>query len=234
VGLRVDESNPDERRDIGARRSVITLAGKREEAPGLVGRRVHVAGADALALLGIGHRRGSYPMGYFDGLTSGNFKTAQDGQKLFFPWGYLHRGYVLTSERDAERMRQQLKTYYIVLMAAIIGTSAIHAFIVSAAVAALGIVFYAIWSRRQVAGLQPAGETMSFRESTVAQARAYGARRLWMLEGCALLLVAASIFIYVTDPTNRPMALLTLIFFGCCAAVIAYMLVIRGRASPAP
>ena len=173
-------------------------------------------------------------MGYFDGLTSGNFKTAHDGQKLFFPWGYLHRGYVLASEQDAARMRQQLKTYYIVLMAGIIGTSAIHAFIVSAAVAALGIVLYAIWSRRQVAGLQPAGETMSFGESAAAQARAYGARRLWMLEACALLLAAAGAFIYATDPANRPMALLTLIFFGCCAVAIGYMLVICRRTSAAP
>jgi hypothetical protein len=173
-------------------------------------------------------------MGYFDGLTSGNFKTAQSGQKLFFPWGYLHRGYVLGSEQDAERMRRQLKMYYIVLMAAIIGTSAIHAFIVSAAVAVLGIVFYAIWSRRQVAGLQPAGETMSFGESAAAQARAYGARRLWLTEAGALLLAAAGIFMYVTDPTNRPMALLTLIFFGCCAVAIGYLIVIRGRTSSPP
>jgi hypothetical protein len=168
-------------------------------------------------------------MGYFDGLTSGNFKTALDGQKLFFPWGYLHRGYVLASERDAERLRRQLKTYYVVLIAAIIGTSMIRAFVVSAAVAALGIVVYAIWSRRQVAGLQPGGETMSFREGAVAQARAYGARKLWMMEACALLLAAAGVFMYVTDPTKRPMAILTLIFFGCCAVIIGYMLVIRGR-----
>jgi hypothetical protein len=173
-------------------------------------------------------------VGYFDGLTSSNFKTAQDGQKLFFPWGYLGRGYVIGSEGDAERIRKQLKTYYIGLLAAIIGTSIVHAFILSAAVAAAGILFYAIWARSQMAELQPAGESMSFRESSASQARAFGARTLWLLEICALLFVAASIFIYVTDPGSRPMALLTLIFFGCCAAVTAYMLVVRGRTSAAP
>jgi hypothetical protein len=173
-------------------------------------------------------------MGYFDGLTSGNFKTAQDGQKLFFPWGYLHRGYALASEQDAEQIRRQLKTYYIVLIAAIIGTSMIHAFIVSAAVAGLGIIVYAIWARRQTAGLQPGGETMSFGESAAAQARAYGARKLWLLEACSLLLAAGGVFMYITDPTKRPMAILTLIFFGCCAVVIGYLLVIRGRTSAAP
>ncbi len=173
-------------------------------------------------------------MGYFDGLTSGNFKTAQDGRKLFFPWGYLGRGYVLASEQDGERMRRQLKTYYVVMLVAIVATSGTRAFILSAAVAALAIVFYAIWAGRQVARLQPAGEAMSFRESSASQARAYGARSLWLLEICSLLFVAAGIFIYVTDPTSRPMALLTLVFFGCCAVAIGYMLVIRGRKSAAP
>jgi len=170
-------------------------------------------------------------MGYFDGLTSGVFKTAQDGQKLFFPWGYLGRGYVVANEGDAERLRQQIKAYYMVLMAAIIATSVARVYIVSAAVAVLGVVFYAIWVRRQAAGLQPAGETMSFRESSIAQARAYGSGRLWMMEIGALLLVAAGIFLYVTDPANRPIALLSLIFFGCCAVAIGYMLIIRGRTS---
>lgn len=173
-------------------------------------------------------------MGYFDGLTSGSFKTGHDGQKLFFPWGYLGRGYVIASEQDGERMRRQLKSYYIALMIAIVGVSAARAYIVSAVVAGLGIVFYVIWARHQVARLQPAAEAMSFRESSVSQARAYGARKLWMLEIGALVLMAAGVFLYISDPADRPMALLTLIFFGCCAAAIGYMLVIRGRTSAAP
>jgi len=173
-------------------------------------------------------------MGYFDGLTSGSFKTAHDGKKLFFPWGYLGRGYVLASDEDAERMRRQLKAYYVVTLVAIVATSGSRAFVLSAAVAGLAIVCYAIWVRRQLAGLQPASEAMSFGESAQAQARAYGSRRLWLLEASSLLFVAIGVFIYVAEPANRPMALLTLIFFGCCAAVIGYLLVIRGRSSAAP
>ena len=173
-------------------------------------------------------------MGYFDGLTSGSFKTGHDGQKLFFPWDYLGRGYVIASEQDGERMRRQLKSYYLTLLIAIVSASAVRAYIVSAVAAALGIVFYVIWVRRQVASLQPAGEAMSFRESSLSQARAYGARKLWIMEIGALLLMAAGVFLYVSYPAKRPMALLTVIFFGCCAAVIGYMLVIRGRISAAP
>ena len=45
-------------------------------------------------------------MGYFDALTSGYFKTAPDGRKLFFPWGVLGRGYAIDSEQDYERLRR--------------------------------------------------------------------------------------------------------------------------------
>lgn len=196
------------------------------------GGRAKATGASPFDLLRIVQTERVSFMGYFDGLTSGNFKTAQDGRRLFFPWGYMGRGYVLASPEGGERMRRQLKMYYLAMLVALVGISSAHAFVISAAVA--GIVFYAIWVRRQVAGLQPTGETMSFRESSASQARAFGATSLWVLEIGALLFIAAGVFIYVTDPTSRPMALLTLVFFGCCAAVIGYMLVVRGRASPAP
>lgn len=173
-------------------------------------------------------------MGYFDGLTSGSFKTAQDGRRLFFPWGYLGRGYVLASDQEAERLRRQVKAYYVVMLVAIVATSGVHAFMLSAAVAALAIVFYAVWARRQVARLQPAQEAMSFGESAQAQARAYGPGKLWMLEASSLAFVAIGGFLYVAEPANRTMALLTIVFFGCCAAVIGYMVVIRRRTSAAP
>ena len=34
-----------------------------------------------------------------DALTSGYFKTAPDGRKLFFPWGVLGRGYTINWSR---------------------------------------------------------------------------------------------------------------------------------------
>jgi hypothetical protein len=48
------------------------------------------------------------------------------------------------------------------------------------------------------------------------------------------LFVAGGIFMYVSDPANRLVGLLTLIFFGCCAVAIGYMLFIRGRTPSAP
>ena len=55
-------------------------------------------------------------MGYFDGLTSGSFKTAQDGRRLFFPWGVLGSGYAIASEQDYQRLRRQVKAYMVAML----------------------------------------------------------------------------------------------------------------------
>jgi hypothetical protein len=66
--------------------------------------------------------RGKSDMGYFDGLISGSFKTTQDGRRLFFPWGVLGSGYSIASERDYQRLRQQVKGYMIVSLVLIIAS----------------------------------------------------------------------------------------------------------------
>ena len=66
------------------------------------------------------------------------------------------------------------------------------------------------------------------------QARAFGARALWLLEICSLLFVVGGIFMYLTDPAKRPMALVTTIFFGCCAASIGYMILRTPAGTVAP
>ena len=36
---------------------------------------------------------------YFEGLVAGNFKTAADGQRLFYPWNVWGKGYVLSDAK---------------------------------------------------------------------------------------------------------------------------------------
>ena len=41
---------------------------------------------------------------YFEGLIEGNFKTAADGRRLFYPWGEWVKDRVLTDARTQERI----------------------------------------------------------------------------------------------------------------------------------
>ena len=171
-------------------------------------------------------------MGYFDALTSSSFKTAPDGSHVFFPWGVMGRGYVIPSQQDYERLRQQLKTYMIVIMALIIGTVASQQYIAAFAVAAALMVFYLIWIRYQLRGLQRSDERLTVNDSFTTQARTHSLAGLWTLQIVSLVFVAAGIFILVVEPAKWLTGLACIIFFGLCAAVFSWMLVLRRRSSP--
>ena len=170
-------------------------------------------------------------MGYFDALTSSYFKVAQDGRKLFFPWGVLGRGYVIASEQDYNRLRTQLKVYTIVALVLIIATAGLQRYLGALAVGAALIGCYLIWLPFLLRGLQPSDERLSLNESLAAQARAHGTAGLWLLEAAALAFVIAGIVVLVLDPDNWFVALAGILFFGLCAAVFTRMLMLRHRGS---
>jgi len=168
-------------------------------------------------------------MGYFDALTSSAFKTTQDGRRLFFPWGVCGRGYVIGSELDYERLRGRIKIFLIVGMALMLGTVALHTYLVGLLVLAALYVFYLAWTRYLLHGLQPSDERLSLRERMTSQAREQSQILLWVAEICSIVLVAASIFIFAFDPDKWLVATAGLVLFGLCSASITSMLVLRRR-----
>ena len=170
-------------------------------------------------------------MGYFDALTSGYFKTAPDGRKLFFPWGVLGRGYTIDSEQDYERLRRQVKAYTIVSLVLIVGVTALQAYVGAVVIGALLIAFYLGWMRYLLRGLQASDERLSLQDSMTSQARAHSATGLWLLQIGALVFVALGILILVVDPDNWLTAFGSIVFFGLCAGFAARLLVLRRRAA---
>jgi hypothetical protein len=174
-------------------------------------------------------------MSYFDALNGQFFKTARDGRKLYFPWGLWGRGYVVPSEQDYERLHRQLKTFYAVYFALIIpvcaGIFRIY-YIAAFVLAVLITAFYAVWSRHLAAGLEVTNERLSLWEIMASQGRACNGLTLWSLELAALAFVACGIVILADDPSNWPLAIFSIGFFGYCAAYMACVLVLRGRATP--
>lgn len=170
-------------------------------------------------------------MGYFDGLASGSFKTAQDGRRLFFPWGVLGRGYAIASEQDYERLRRQVKWFMIVSFALIIGLGSFKGNLASIVVAFPLIGFYLISMLYLLPRLERSGERLSLQESVTSQARAHSLVGLWLLEIAALVFVGGGILMFIGDPGSRLIALASIIFFGLCAAKVTHMLVLRHRAA---
>jgi hypothetical protein len=170
-------------------------------------------------------------MGYFDAIASSAFKIADDGRKLFFPWGTLGRGYVLGSDEDYLRLRGQIKIFMIAALGLIVVLGALqsYSYLVFVAVTPVLIGFYAVWMAYRLRGLQPSDERLSWQESMTSQALTHSAVVLWLLEIGSLAFVGAGAFIFIFDPANWLTGIGSILFFGLCAAVFAFMLVLRSR-----
>jgi hypothetical protein len=170
-------------------------------------------------------------MGYFNVVTNGYFKTAQDGRKLFLPWGVLGRGYIIASEQDYLRLRQQIKIYTVVMLVLVIGSVSLQGKLGGFVIATLLTGFYLVWTRYLLRGLQRSDERMSLQESIASQARAFSPLVLWLLEILALAFVGGGIFIFIVDPGNWLIALVSIVLFGLVAVKGASMIVLRRRAT---
>jgi hypothetical protein len=118
----------------------------------------------------------------------------------------------------------------IVTLVLIIAAGSFGGYVVPIAVGALLMTLYLAWMWHLLRRLKKAsGERMSLQESMTAQAHASGAVVLWLLEIAALAFVGVGIFMLIVDPSQWPVALASIAFFGLCAAKIAHMLVLRRR-----
>jgi hypothetical protein len=160
-------------------------------------------------------------MGYFDALTNSSFKTTPDGHRLFFPWGIWSRGYVIASDQDYDRLRQQMKIYYIVSLVLIIGSIVAKIYVGAIIIAALLLGFYLAWMWSLVPRLQPSHERLSLQESMTSQARLHNAVVLWLLEIAMLAFVCGGVLNLIFDPSNWLIALPSISFFGLCAVAFA-------------
>lgn len=157
------------------------------------------------------------------------FKTATDGRRLFFPWGVLGRGYVVAGDADYERIRGMRKTFLLISVVLIAGGLILQR---QSQIAPLSIVIgyaaaYAVWTRFTLAGLPTAQERLTMREVVALHPKAYSPFLLWPLEIGALLFVIGGIVVVLKAPNPSPSDFGGIVFFGLCAAVFAYMLVLR-------
>jgi hypothetical protein len=172
-------------------------------------------------------------MGYFEGLTSGSFKTTPDGRWLFFPWGILGRGYSIASAENYQRLRRQIKAYLMVSLVLIVGANLFAGYAACLMMAAILCAFYSGWMWYLLPRLTFSGEKMSLQESMTSQARAHSAFGLRVMQIGSLVLMGGGVVMLVADPNHRLIAFATIFFFGLCLASVARMLILRRRTTDA-
>lgn len=163
-------------------------------------------------------------MGYFEGLVAASFKSDEKGQVIFYPWGIIGKGYILSSEENEIEVRKFVKLYYIVSLPLIMGIgillSWLHAFILIP----LLIAWYCIAIRKYLQGLSISDIKLTMKDTRTSSAKAYNIVTLWFMLAGSLLLVFAGILILFVNKEEWITALMGIGFFGLCSIEFAYMI----------
>jgi hypothetical protein len=168
-------------------------------------------------------------VGYFDAITSSAFKTTPDGERLFFPWGAMGRGYVLETEADYERLRRQIKISLIVGMVVPVGAIACQMYVLGLVTIVAWLAFYVAWMAQRLRSLQRSAERLTVREAMITQARTHSPILLWLGVTGSLLFVASGFFILIFNPRQWLTAGASILFFGFCGFLFARMIRLRRR-----
>jgi hypothetical protein len=158
---------------------------------------------------------------YFEGLIEGSFKTAADGQRLFYPWGILGKGYVLPGARTEQRIRKLLKIYYMVSLPLVI-TVSFYGFYYALALIPVVLLVYGVGVLSLTRRRPASRERLRLTESLANSGRAHSRAILWFLFIVSILFVIGGIGMILDRQVG--MGLLSTLFFGVCGTMIGYML----------
>jgi hypothetical protein len=162
-------------------------------------------------------------MSPFDAVTSPYFKLAQDGRKLFFPWGILGRGYVVTSQEEYERMRRRLGAFMIIWLLLVVVAKVWNSDLALISLE-IGVAFYAVWAVCRVRSLHLSDQWQSLPSKLLANSGFFLAF-LWLTEFVLLAFFGLWVFILVVKPGNPLFTVPWAALFGLCAFGFARVLI---------
>lgn len=169
---------------------------------------------------------------YADALFAGFTKTARNGRKLIYPWGFFVRGYVIASEKDEKRLKRQYTTFLILVPIVMGAGYTLWGNPGLFAAAALILVSYAIYATRLTASMEASGEGLSLEEAYRAQARKFSSALIWSWTIGGIFLVCFGIVASVTAPEHRLAFLSLILIGGFQTAVCGWMLMLRRGPNP--
>ncbi len=97
-------------------------------------------------------------MGYFRHLTEESFKSANNGNTVFYPWGRLGKGYVVPDRECANRIRRLLVWYHFCALATLLVVSVFLGHWLAGLLVVLPAVILGWWllGKRAVRGMKAA------------------------------------------------------------------------------
>lgn len=174
-------------------------------------------------------------MRFLDDLVNRAFQPDQEGRRLYYS-GPLSPGYIVQSEAEFQRLRKNLKIFFVVNFLFFLGFVALIP-VISRQVGLKGtilVIYYfmpsEIWIYYQCRHLKRADEGLAFRASIAKRGARVPFAVLLIYEMMSLGFVVAGIFIIWADWRHWVCSLasmLSISFFGYRALIVGKMLIAK-------
>jgi hypothetical protein len=129
-------------------------------------------------------------MAYFSGITNSLFKKTEGGQSVFYPYGKLGSGYILSPDQEREARQFLNRTcmiYFVLILVAILFLG-----VVSIPLLLIGLAFYQLQLRRLVSNAEKTQEKMAISESYKNMAASMGKPTCMVLFALSLIMTILS------------------------------------------
>lgn len=165
-------------------------------------------------------------MGYFEGLVEAAIKKDKNGNTVFYPWGVLGKGRVITDPDNEAELRIFLLRFYKIMLPLAVVAGIFRVWLVVAIMVVVLTSWFLIATRRLLVEAPFSDERLTLREGYKNSAARHNRFTLWVLFISSLLFVAGGIFIALKahDLTHIAYGLGCAAFFALCGLAIGYML----------
>jgi hypothetical protein len=164
-------------------------------------------------------------MGYFDALTSASFKVASDGRKLFYPWGFLGRGYLVPNDDEFDQLRRSYKTIWVVIFILVFATVVLFEVpLLPLAAWVFYLIWLLIWIRTKTRGLSPVKEKLTYGEALSSETSKLSSGFLWFFEILSLVFIVYGVILLIVEPSQRLISIGIIALFTFTAIIYARMI----------
>jgi hypothetical protein len=166
-------------------------------------------------------------MSYLDALVNSLFKKSGSGATLFYPYGIIGKGYVVSSASEHSRIRSGLKVYYVVMFLAMGISIYFLNWFYAAGWTILWVGGYLVWSSTVTRRLVVSAERLRYSESLAQSLPYYSTWVLVVLSLVSFIFVLMGGFIIYIEPSEWLMSLLCMGFFGATTVILVFMTITK-------
>jgi len=164
---------------------------------------------------------------YFNRLANRLFKADDKGRSLFYPWGYLGKGYVITDKMIEKNIRQFIAYYYAVCFALMAGFLFTGYMKYSYFLILPVFIVWGFGVQYFTQNLETTEIKLTFTESMTRLAKSRSKAILLFAVLAGLFLIALGIQTYLSQRSTW--AGLAVIFFIALTAVNGYILYLKDK-----